>query len=519
MQAKKRLGSPKHKGFWPSPQQAICSFFIFFLTTLIIAAPNNHLKKSIEPLIQHSTPNADIGIVVTDAETGRVLYQRNGFQAYVPASNEKLLPAAAALLYLGPNYRFHTTLSAKPHGIDHHTIDGNLYITFSGDPSLKITALQNLIARLKRFKINTIYGNVVIDDTRFQAPNYAPGWTHDSINWYFSAPITSIIIDRNNLTVGVTPNKTLNKLATVNAGKGSIFMKVKSHVKTVTHDQAMHHCSILLYVNRKNEVDLEGCWPISGKPVGFKIAVKNPRLLAKQIIKRALIKNHINITGEIIFGKTPKTASILAQHNSAPLSKLLIRTLRKSDNVYAESILKTLGANYYHRGTFQEGVNAMEKILRKASGINFKQTSLFDGSGQSRYNLISPRQITRILYTMYHNKKVGKTFIKALPHSSNASTSVKAKTGTMRGISALSGYITTKNHRKLIFSIMINHIIGKTWLARTLQREIGEILATQTDDFRYNDQKEQQFAKSAISSMLHLNKKHAIDIESVDYLH
>ena len=156
-----------------------------------------NITSEIDRLIEHMLPNANIGISITEASTGQVLYQHNAFKAYMPASNVKLFTGAAALIKLGPNFRYQTTIHANKQKIVEGTLNDDLVITFTGDPSLKIKHLNKLIKTVKQAGIHRINGNFIINNGRFEAPYYAPGWSIEDITWGYAAPVTSVIIEEN----------------------------------------------------------------------------------------------------------------------------------------------------------------------------------------------------------------------------------------------------------------------------------------------------------------------------------
>lgn len=439
------------------------------------------ISSQIDEAIQHQMPNADIGIIVIDADSGKLLYQKNSYRAFAPASNMKLFIAAAALYQLGPDYQFTTSILVNPKQLNQNTLNGNLYIKFTGDPSLSIKDLNNLI---KKTGIKKINGNVILDNTRYEKPDYAPGLSYDDTFWAFGAPATAIIINQNNVFIKLTPNKTLGKMAKVIPGRYTRFAKFTDHVKTVSNQYADVHCTFNIHTNDNNDIEVSGCWPIQSSSKNFNIALRNPALFAEKLIAAQLKANQINLTGKIMIREKPKQLKVIAEHKSHSL-KILIKTLLKdSNNIYAESLTKTLGYDYFKHGNFQTGTEAIKTILLKKADINFNQSAIFDGAGGSRYDLIQPVQLSRLLYVIYHSPKSSKLFISALPNSGLDGTLknrmrsfdlkkyVQAKTGTMMGISTLSGFLTTKNNHKVIFSIMINHIVGSPRDARYLQNEL-----------------------------------------------
>lgn len=196
------------------------------------------------------------------------------------------------------------------------------------------------------------------------------------------------------------------------------------------------------------------------------LALDQPRKLLQDLINLALQKQSIKLSGDILFKKMPDSVPLLVSKQSLPLKTLLSKVLADSNNVYTESLTKTIGRVYYHEGSFQAGVKAIQNILSQEK-LDLAQLPLSDGSGQSRYNLITPYILAQLLDQMYHDPLFSH-FYQAL--SVNGKTGslqnrmkekeqagkIVAKTGTVMGISALSGYFTAANNKMYIFSMIIN---------------------------------------------------------------
>lgn len=456
----------------------------------ILAGTQDSLHRQILPVIDHMMPRAAVGIAVADANTGEMLYEYNGFQAFNPASCAKLFSTSAALYGLGPEYRFKTDVLYNKSELDNDSLHGNLTIKFTGDPSFTVQKLKSLVAKVREAGIHHIAGDVRIDSSSFEAPWYGPGWGQDDLNWYFAAPITSIILQENAVGVNLVPNTVLHKPASMSILENPLksYLKLTHHVNTVTYEESMKACEINLDVDAENHIDFNGCWPTSPQPQLMKVAIKNPNLLAREILSRDFKENNIRIDGKIVSGRSVEKLDVLASVESSPLKNLIETVLKDSNNVYAECITKTLGRKIYHQGTFLAGSRAIKSILQKKADINFDQAVLVDGSGQSRYDLVTPRQFIRLLYVMKNDKALSDIFINALPESGTDGTlknrlqssdlahHIQAKTGTLKGVSTLSGYMKTKNGKPLIFSIMLNHVVGDAKQSHDFQSQIAQIL-------------------------------------------
>jgi D-alanyl-D-alanine carboxypeptidase/D-alanyl-D-alanine-endopeptidase (penicillin-binding protein 4) len=436
------------------------------------------MRTAIEPLITSNIPTAQIGIVVADAKSGEILYDRNSFQAFIPASNAKLFTGAAALFGLGPDYRYATSIATNK--------SGNLYWQFTGDPSLTHEHIAEMIGNLRRAGVHRITGDIVIDSSRFSGPVYARGWCQDDLNWYCFSPITAIIIDQNTIGVNLTPSDKLKGKASTNISDPNLrnMVKLSSDIQTVTEKQAERYCSLNLEVDQQNTITMSGCWPIENKSKFLKIAVKNPERIAESYIRLYLQQHDIAWNGKITHGKKPADATTLVTHESQPIKTLIYTLMKDSNNIYAESFCKTLGYKQGGTGSFQIGANAIADILQQKANIDYTQLKLVDGSGGSRYNLVTPRQLMRILFVLYHTPTLGTLYRDALPVSGKNGTlksrmtsfdlggNIQAKTGTLSGVSTLSGYMTTSSGRDIVFSIMMDHLVVDAKEARSLQSKI-----------------------------------------------
>jgi D-alanyl-D-alanine carboxypeptidase/D-alanyl-D-alanine-endopeptidase (penicillin-binding protein 4) len=402
---------------------------LFFLTLCFhsvdgLANSKESLRRQISPLLEHLLPRAAVGIAVADAKTGHIIYEHNAFQAFNPASCAKLFSTSAALYELGPDYHFKTEALYNKSQLADGTLNGNLSLRFSGDPSLTVDKLKSLVNRVHEAGVRRITGNVEIDNTAFAAPWYGPGWSQEDLNWYFAAPITSVILNQNAVGVNITSNPTLNNPASLKLEDGPLksFLQISHTVNTVTYEESMKACEINIDTDAENHIHFQGCWPSSQQSQRLNVSIRNPDALAKKVLAQFLKEENIQLDGNIITRRSPEKLTVLASIDSLPLKALVTTLLKDSNNIYAECITKALGRQVYHQGTFLAGSRAIKSILKKQADINFDQSVLVDGSGQSRYDLVTPRQIVRLLYVMQNENKLSDIFINALPESGTDGT-------------------------------------------------------------------------------------------------
>ncbi len=465
--------------------------FIVIIFLVNISYANQQVNASklgheIQQIINRVDPNVNIGMAIQTMKSNKILFQRHAQRLYVPASNLKLLPATASLLLLGPDFHFDTTIAVKPHTVHHHTISGDLYIRFTGDPNLTMHDLNIMIKKLASRGIRDIKGNVYIDNSVYDNKGFGHGWMWDELNFEYAAPINAININHNSFYIKLIPAKHVGKLTRIKSLNSLKFTPIKNQVKTVANNV---QCDLDLDVNNQNHYLLTGCMHINANPKRLAFAVKNIELYSKELINDLLKQHHIHVTGKITKGIAHSKVTMLVEHRSKSLTILLNQMLKESDNLIADSLLKNLGLRFYHQqGTWKNGVKAMKKILDRSIRINFNKDVIVDGAGLSRYNLITPQQISKILTFAYHNFAIAPELIAALPIAGTDGTLhsrltdfanknvIRAKTGTMSSVSTLSGYIQTKRHHILAFSIMINGFSSKAKKYQQLEDQIIRLL-------------------------------------------
>jgi len=260
-------------------------------------------------------------------------------------------------------------------------------------------------------------------------------------------------------------------------------LRLINQVVTVSKEEEKDHCNLNLEIKENNTIRLFGCMAQDNKAKLIELAIPDPVLFAKQVIKKELDKNKIVLKGQIINGSSPSDAQIIASIQSKNLTRLITHMLRESDNLYANSLTKQLAYSLTGNGTHKEGAFAIKKILSQHTHLDMTQLELTDGEG-TRYNKATPEQIVVLLSDLYHDKKMQKILLNALPQAGVSGTlldrmkktllekNVFAKTGTMHDVSSLSGFLINPNAKTLIFSIMINGVNKPISIAKSLEEKI-----------------------------------------------
>ncbi|MFC3908945.1 D-alanyl-D-alanine carboxypeptidase/D-alanyl-D-alanine-endopeptidase [Legionella dresdenensis] len=446
------------------------------------------IQSGADKLINQVDPAINIGIQVVDLTTGSVLYQRNQARSFIPASNMKLFSDAAALMVLGPDYRFRNQLSTGTAQLQNGVLKGNLYLKLSGDPSFSRDRLASLMSSLKELHLTRIQGNVIIDSSHANVAPYPPGWMASDLTYSYGAPAAPVMIDANRIIATANPADKPGEPAIVEVDDDSGSIIINNQVKT---KEKSAHCGVSFAMDKDNNLTVRGCVNVGQWAVQQKMAIRNPLKYAQGQVKQQLAKANIVLDGSVQLGKTPYGSMLLATDVSKPISQLMADTLKPSDNLYADSLF--LHAADKLNGSpvnWAEAQTLVKKFLQQQTGIDMQQAVLTDGSGLSRYDLLTPTQTVNLLRFLFDRFPLSYEYIAALPVSGrdgtlqrrfrkpNQQDMVRAKTGTMTGIVSLSGYMYTANAHTLAFAIYINNTPGSSHNVSGKYRYLVDALCT-----------------------------------------
>jgi serine-type D-Ala-D-Ala carboxypeptidase/endopeptidase (penicillin-binding protein 4) len=451
-----------------------------------IPSTNSALARNIESIINRYNPSLNIGIHVYSINDKKTIYQRNTDQLFMPASSLKTFTAAAALSYLGVDYKFQTKILVKPYSIRDHVLHGDVYLSFGGDPTLTRQDLAELIAVLSNQGVQRITGNIYIDDTVFTQSNFGPGWMWDERNLCYAAPSSAIAIDHNCFPLTIAAAKGNGVPLTIYKYKEYSFINIINHARTL--NVPVDECPLDMHGTEDNTYYISGCLHPGAGSLGMQIAVRNVRLFAQNIINDLLRQSQISVDGGIRVAPLPQGQLVaLAIRESDPLSELVKVMLKKSDNLIANAVYKKLGnAVFAAAGNWRNGAKAVSAILSNGTGINFKKLSIVDGCGLSRYNMVTPRSLVALLNYVYFSPNIREQFMAALPIAGTdghlqyrmgaIKGRVRAKTGTMSNITSLVGYVFTNSNQVLSFAIMINGFVENPRKYQQLEDDICRLL-------------------------------------------
>jgi D-alanyl-D-alanine carboxypeptidase/D-alanyl-D-alanine-endopeptidase (penicillin-binding protein 4) len=455
------------------------------LSPLTFSANTASLSVAINNELKIFDKSANIGIFIKDKKTGKTLYSLNADQNFMPASNEKLLTAFAALQYLGPEFVYKTQIFVDGSKIKNGILHDNIYLEFSGDPTLTMEMLDHLVIALSQAGIQHVNGNIIIDDTAFDQVGMSPGSSWDDKDFCWGAPINAIIVDNNCVYASLMPASKPAQPAKLVLPDNPQSMQFLNHVATAEDGTT---CFAKTRRMDASTYTINGCIAIAAPTVKIAMAIDNPRTNLQMSLSYLFNKNQITTSNHYEFKKALSLPTVLASESSLPLTALVVTMLKESNNTIANTLFKTMGARFSGEpGSFENGSAAVRDILANTLHVEIPKTTLIDGCGASRYDFLTPHQIVTILQNISATPYAA-LFKSALPVSgvdgtlkarmkdSSAYQKIFAKTGTATAISSLSGYAETKHQNTLIFSIMINGFVDLPLKYQSLQDRLCALM-------------------------------------------
>jgi len=419
----------------------------------------------VEDYTQYLPDGANLALLVQKVGSTTPAIDYHGQHMALPASTQKVLTALAALLQLGPDFRFNTTFESSATIAD-GVLRGNLVARFDGDPTFKRQNLRNMVAVLKKQGIHEITGDVIVDTSVFASHDKAPGWPWNDITQCFSAPPAAAIVDRNCFSVSLYSAPKPDDIAFIRVASYypvHMFSQVRTLAKGSPDAQ---YCELDVVPGELNRFTLTGCLTQRADPLPLAFAIQDGAAYAGAILKDELQDAGIRIGGTLKRQTQPSPAgTVLAQTQSLPLHDLLKIMLKKSDNMIADTVFRTIGHERFGvPGTWRAGADAVRQILRQKAGVELGNSIVVDGSGLSRHNLLAPATMMQALqYIAQHDNELN--FISMLPlagydgtlryrgglHEAGVDGKVSAKTGALQGVYNLAGFITTASGQKMAF--------------------------------------------------------------------
>jgi D-alanyl-D-alanine carboxypeptidase/D-alanyl-D-alanine-endopeptidase (penicillin-binding protein 4) len=444
------------------------------------------LRTTIDNLVKEADKQASVGVKVVLLKQNSTIYEKNASHLFTPASNTKLITAAAAYHMLGPEYRFKTKFYTDKK-VGTHAIH-NLYVVGAGDPTLTDKDLVAVAQRLRKLGIHDIKGSIVVDSSLFAREKAsAPGWSRGDGPIFDKAPTGAFMVNHSCITIQIRPSRIAGK-------KPLVIIDPPAHVpikNTATTKAVGAGHTLHVVQGAANSLIIRGTIGKKSRTRYYRMAVTEPNLYAGNVLAAVLKAQKILVRGTVVSGIVPEKARLLEEHSSAPLDEIMVHLMKKSDNLYADALFRLFGAQSSQQaGSWANGKKAVEQFLHKTVGLDISDLKIFDGSGLSHSNKVSPNQFIELLTWIYTQSPYKENFIASLPiggvdgslrnrMKQTEPHTVKAKTGNLTGVTCLSGYITPKTGLPLIFVIMVNRKNkSAVMFKRKLEDQLCNILAT-----------------------------------------
>ena len=412
------------------------------------------------------------GILVRSAKTNDTLYSLNADKLLMPGSTMKIVTLAAAAERLGWNYVYDTHLVATG-SIEDGVLNGDLIVVGSGDPSIldgEVVAsgvFAGWVETLKSSGIRTITGRIIGNDNAFDHETLGPGWAWDDLPGRDAAGVSALQYNENTVQATITPGRAIGAAAMVRFAPPGSGLDLDNELTTAAPGTAPS-----VFARRSAgspRLELHGSIPLAGEPVIRIFSVDNPTLFFVTVLRDTLISHGIEVRGPAVDVDDVKDApaagegTVLGIHHSPPLSTLAIRLMKNSVNMYAETLLKTLGASA-GAPTFETGRMTAARTL-EPWGVSPAGVVQVDGSGLSRYNYVTAEALVTVLMHVDRDDGLRQPFERSLPIAGRDGTlaarmkgtaaegNARAKSGTLANVRSLAGYVTSADGEPLVFAI------------------------------------------------------------------
>lgn len=461
----------------------------FFSASGVHAQPQDRhefaLAERLKARLREANLGTEVGISVLDLASGSQVLEVNANVARNPASNMKVLTAAAALLRLGPQYRFRTGVYGHQVG---DAVVGGLYLKGFGDPVLGREHLLDLAKRLAQRGIRKV-DELTVDASFFDNQVLPPAFEQQPQEVApFRAAVGAVSVDRNAYLMRVQPGPTADNPAKVHLDAPGYF-KVDNRLRTIESGR-LNVVAIQSDDDHKMLLKLRGTVPRGISGASYRRRIESPAPYAGYLFIDALKAARIQVPQRVRLATKPKSKALLVDHVSPPLSQILLELGKHSDNFVAEMLLKALGAEGKAApGTSQDGAAFVVQELSRM-GVNTTGLKIINGSGLFDGNKVTPLQISTLLRALCEIPSVFPEMLSQLAVAGQDGTLhkrmgnlpshivVRAKTGTLNGVIALSGYVLgSKPGDGFAFSMLANGVEGKHHAARSTMDDIVLALA------------------------------------------
>jgi D-alanyl-D-alanine carboxypeptidase/D-alanyl-D-alanine-endopeptidase (penicillin-binding protein 4) len=456
-------------------------------------ASGTTLSERLESLLNGSvTRSSDVSVQIVEIESGTVVAERNPNMALAPASNMKLFTTGAAVDLLTPAFELSTTVFARGPVDQTGTLDGDVKIVGHGDPTVggrfhdghATAVIDDFATDLKRSGVKTVKGNLIIEYGYMDTEYVHPTWPVNQLMTWYEAPVSAFSMQEGCVQVRVMPSR---------PGKPCVvqFEPPSSYIGLDNRCVTGRSVPFITRARGSNTISVTGGVPArSGSRDAF-ITVENPIHYFAAVAHEAFERDGVHFQGQIII--TPRDERpdwrAVSQH-STPLSIVLYVINKKSQNHYAEELVKIVGAEKKKNGSWADGTATVTEWLTGKLGVPPGEFHQVDGSGMSKDNRASANAFIHLLRYMWKSPD-REDFVSSLPYSGDPDSKfghrlrtapyarqVFAKTGYIVGVVGLSGYVHGATGKMYAFSFLFNRYHVGVYAVHHLQDELLKELIT-----------------------------------------
>lgn len=458
---------------------------LFSLISVVAQSATPIARILAHPALQ----TASVGVVVLDIESGETVVSYQGEYTFTPASLLKVVTTSTALQLYGRDFQYPTQLEAHGDVDSNGTLHGSLVVVGSGSPTLgskwgdadDANFLSSCVAAIKQAGITKIEGKVVADASRLGSEGVSPKWIWEDIGNYYAAGVYALNYGDNlyNLTlrsgaVGTTP--------TVVGTTPALNLTFENHLVAATNSKDSAYIYGAPFSSQRQ---LYGSIPAQRKNFTIKGDMPHPPLYLAKALVEALSKSGIEVTNgatATFMQSNTIDANLIHIHRSMPLSKIVTITNQHSNNLYAEALLRLVAQNNHPNttATATQGIAELRNYWQQ-QGIDCRSLTMYDGSGLSPLNALSPLLIAEILRWMKVNSPHRTVFEESLPTVAESGTvrsllrdtplagKLHLKSGSMQGVLCYAGY--SDNGRVVV--IMVNNYTASR---QAVQKQLEQLL-------------------------------------------
>jgi len=423
-------------------------------------------------------------------DRGRVLFNRNGDRFSVPASNTKLVVAAAGTVLLPHDYRVSTSIYANG-TITNGVLQGDLVVYGRGDPTWSErcysvdtlaagvcdstwTAVDAIAESLRARGIKRITGRIVGDGSYFEPLLTHPGWNSFDLNWWYAAPVSGLGFHDNSVDFQIAPGPAIDAPPVISWTPDLHMFTFENRARTVASDSTTTIGDNVFRKPGTTDIWAAGTVSLNRSPWIESFALPDPNLYAARALTASLQRKGIAVEGgaasttdSMAYRALRCCGSPLTEYRGRPLPDIVFPILNTSQNWFAETLLKILARAVGDTGSWEKGLDVEKRFLIDSVKIDSTAFSLEDGSGLAAGNLVTPHAFVQLLTFMYHHPKRA-PFIAALPRAQQPGSLLRrfvrtplegrvlAKTGSIDRVNTLSGYIERPDGHVITFSIQAN---------------------------------------------------------------